>query len=94
MARGASQDGSDGYNGTERLLISDSYNSSMARIVRTHNFGYSGESPGYDEVFILHPMSDDCAKRICEALNDEGGPRDSWYYRVTENDYKLAVFKP
>ena len=66
----------------------------MKRIVRSDNFGMSGESPGKDEAFILWPLSDEIAEQIAGLLVDDGGEMGDFFYRAEPEDYELLIFEP
>jgi hypothetical protein len=66
------------------------------KIINTDNFG--GDYP--DEKFLScgpQPIiyGKDNARRIADALNKEGGPNSSRFWRVVEDDYILQPgFEP
>lgn len=64
-----------------------------ARIIRTDNFGMSGETPSRDEEFLLWPMPTEDCEAIAEILNSRVGDFDPWYYQVVPEDYQLQVFR-
>jgi hypothetical protein len=67
----------------------------MYRIVRTDNFGRSGEHPGCNEEFIGEPNSsrEDLLVQAAD-MNDTDGPSSFDYYKVEHENYKLLEFEP
>lgn len=64
-------------------------------VVRCDNYGRSGETPGYDEVFESDKtMTQAAAKRKATLLNKPQSPYGDYYYRAEPAGYKLAKFEP
>jgi hypothetical protein len=63
-------------------------------IVRTDNYGRSGEVPGQDERRVLFLQDPIIAKKVVELLNIDGPTGGPDYYRVVPDNYKLRVFEP
>lgn len=64
-------------------------------VVRTDNFGRSGEQPGCDERVVVETEIEESAVRIANILNDENtNPDTPDFYESRKIDSKLAVFAP
>lgn len=65
-------------------------------IVRTDNFGQSGEVPGRDEKIVATGfLTKEAAILEASKLNDKFGGEDSYdYFMVVDGGYKPAVFEP
>lgn len=65
-------------------------------VVRCDNYGRSGETPGYDEVFETNvPLPYLSAKQRATKLNrNDIVAGDDYYFRVVPAGYKLAKFEP
>ena len=64
----------------------------MATIIRTDNYGRSGEWQGRDETLVVACISADLAKRVHVLLNEEC-PED-WVYAIVPDGYTLQRFEP
>jgi hypothetical protein len=67
------------------------------RVVKTCNFGKSGEAPGRDESFVAEGVRMDSflAEKLCAAMCGQfSGESSPWYYKVVADDYKLQEFEP
>jgi len=64
------------------------------KIIRTANNGCSGEEPGNDESVIAENVSEKYGVMITVFLQNREGRPDRDWYKVVEDDYKLAVFTP
>lgn len=62
-------------------------------MIRTDNYGRSGESPYFDEVYVQMDLTYVGATKLAKRLNSSGTVYSDHYYRVVTKDYKLARFE-
>ena len=58
------------------------------KIIHTDNFG--GDYPNEKFVEQLPILRKEALEKICNVINEESGKNNPRYYRVVEDDYKLA----
>lgn len=75
-------------------LYADVKRMSNTIVVRTHNFGKSGEIPGMDEEIICYCDSAEKGKTIASFLNSRERENSQDYYTIETFGYKLKVFEP
>lgn len=66
------------------------------KIIMIDNFGRGGEQPGRDDVLVASDITDRrFADAMCAALVERfSGERAPVYFRVVEDDHRLAEFTP
>lgn len=63
-------------------------------VIRTDNFGRSGEAPGFDEVVKeAGPMSEVEAREQAEKLNSGEWENSPYFYQAVQVGYRLEKFE-
>ncbi len=74
-------------------LSSQSNRQTLYMVIRSDNYGRSGEHPGFDESIVdAGPYPRNKALQIAIDLNNST-PLDDWYYTVQPVGYKLVVWE-